>query len=180
MKRFAKILSIISLCLVFAVSCKEIKREKLKRGAPYEGPQMVGTDVEVYMSDSAKPNMKMKAPKQIILENEDQDFPDGFYVEFYNSKEKVYSKLASKKAYFNKIKNEWKITGKVLVENFDEGKKLETEELFWNLETGDILVEEKHDVTITEPYQILYGKGLKAKDDFSYYKIKHPSGFTFR
>jgi LPS export ABC transporter protein LptC len=174
-----KILCLLSLVFLLAGCFEEKKPTVYKRGAPYSGPQLIAENIEVFMSDSARPSMKMKAKKQIILQNEDQDFPLDFYVEFYNEKGVVYSKLKSNKAFLNKAKNEWKLTGDVYVDNFEKGQKLETEEMFWNLDTGDILVETKHKVKITEPGQVLNGQGLKAKDDFSYYKITKPTAISF-
>lgn len=168
------------LVVVFIVSaCFENKGLKHKRAMAYDGPQVVSTDLDVVFSDSAKTSMKMKAKTQIILQNDDQEFPDGIFVEFYNEKEEVYSILKSKYAYFNQQKDEWNIKGDVFVENTEKGQKLETQEMFWTPKSGDIRVEDKDKVTITEPDQILYGQGLTAKDDFSYYKIKKVTGSRF-
>lgn len=173
-----KAVSILSICLVFC-SCFDSKTTKHKRSAPYEGPQVVSSDLDVVFSDSAMVSMKMKAKTQIILQNDDQEFPDGIFVEFYNDKEVVYSVLKSNYAYFNQQKELWKIQGDVYVENLEKHQKLETQEMYWKPSTGDITVEKKDSVKITEPDQILFGKGLTAKDDFSYYKITDPSGFVF-
>ena len=173
-----KVVSIFSLILLL-FSCFSVKTKKHKRAEPYTGPQVVSTNLDVVFTDSAKVSMKMKAKTQIILQNEDQEFPEGIFVEFYNDKEEKYSILKSNYAYFNQQKELWKIQGDVYVENLEKGQKLETQEMYWKPSSGDITVEDKDSVKITEPDQILWGKGLTAKDDFSYYKIKKPSGFRF-
>lgn len=50
-----------------------------------------------------------------------------------------------------------------------EGKLLETELLTWDDNTGMIYTDKF--VTITTPTEILYGYGLNAKQDFSFYEI---------
>lgn len=50
-----------------------------------------------------------------------------------------------------------------------EGKVLETELLTWDDNTGMIYTDKF--VTITTPTEILYGYGLNAKQDFSFYEI---------
>lgn len=173
-----KLASISLIALVF-FSCYEVKKKDTKKFEPYTGPQVISNDLDVVFTDSARINMKMKAKKQIILQNEDQEFTDGFALEFYNKEEQMYSTLNSNYAYFDQIKNRWLIRGNVVIKNTEKGQMLETEELYWEPEKGDILVEDQHKVTITEPDQVLYGMGLKAKDDFSYYKIKKPTGMKF-
>jgi LPS export ABC transporter protein LptC len=172
-------LASITLISVLFLSCYEIKKGVSKKYEPYTGPQVIAHDLDVVFTDSARLNMKMKAKKQIIFQNEDQEFNDGFALEFYNEKEEIYSTLNSNYAYFDQAKNKWFIKGNVVVKNTEKGQMLETEELYWEPEKGDILVEDQHKVTITEPDQILYGMGLKAKDDFSYYKIKRVTGSKF-
>ena len=170
----------ISLIVLVCFSCFETKKTVAKKFEPYKGPRVVSKDLDVVFTDSARLNMKMKAKKQIILQNDDQEFTEGFALEFYDKDTgEMYSTLNSNYAYFDQIKNKWLMRGKVVVNNTEKGQKLETEELYWEPEKNDILVEDQHDVKITEPDQILLGKGLKAKDDFSYYKIKKPTGMRF-
>lgn len=175
---FYRVVSLIIIALV-GFACAKADKLKIVKAEPYAGPQVVTYDLNVVHTDSAKLSMKMKAKKQVILQNEDQEFSEGFALQFYNEKEEVYSTLNSKYAYYEKALDRWKIRGDVVVENTEKGQKLETQELFWMPTSGDILVEDQHAVKITEPDQILTGFGLKAKDDFSYYKIKKPKGMKF-
>jgi LPS export ABC transporter protein LptC len=180
MKMLPYKLASIGLFTILLLSCTEVKKAVVKKSDPYTGPQVISHDLDVVFTDSARLNMKMKAKKQIILQNEDQEFTEGFALEFYNKNSGLmYSTLNSNYAYFDQVKNRWLIRGTVVVKNTEKGQMLETEELYWEPEKGDILVEDQHKVTITEPDQVLYGMGLKAKDDFSYYKIKQPTGMKF-
>ncbi len=173
-----KIFNILLLSLAI-ISCSETKIKTYKKVDPYTGPQVISNDLDVVFTDSAKTSMKMKAKKQIILQNDNQEFTEGFALEFYNDDEKVYSTLNSNYAFYDQNLDKWHIKGKVVVKNTEKGQMLETEDLFWTPKSGSILVEDKHAVKITEPDQVLYGMGLQAKDDFSYYKIKKPTGMRF-
>ena len=118
----------------------------------------------------------MDTKLQVIQHNDDQEYPEGLFVTFFDDDEKISSTIKANYGYYFEKEDKWRLMGKVVVQNPKEGQKLETEEMYWMPTTHDILVEKKDSVTITKPDQILYGKGLTAKDDFSQYKISNPSG----
>jgi hypothetical protein len=74
-------LAVAAFLALASISCFEAKQVIKKRSAPYTGPQIVSNDMDVLFTDSAKVSMKMKAKKQIILQSEDQEFPEGFALE---------------------------------------------------------------------------------------------------
>ena len=53
-------------------------------------------------------------------------------------------------------------------------EKLETEELVWDEKSGKVRTEKF--VKVTQPGEIIYGFGLEADQDFSYWKILVPKG----
>jgi hypothetical protein len=62
----------------------------------------------------------------------------------------------------------------VEVKNLEKQQQLNSEELFWNPETKKIFTEKF--VTIKLENEVLYGTGLDALQDLSYYTIKKPEG----
>ena len=55
-----------------------------------------------------------------------------------------------------------------------KGEELRTEELIWN-ESAEKFFTEK-DVQITTANEILYGTGMEANRDFTWYRILNPKG----
>ena len=53
-------------------------------------------------------------------------------------------------------------------------ERLETEELIWDEKTAKVYTEKF--VKVTKPGEIIYGYGLEAEQDFSYWKITVPKG----
>jgi hypothetical protein len=49
-----------------------------------------------------------------------------------------------------------------------------TEALYWNQKDSLIFTDKM--VMIKSPKELLYGKGIKAKQDFSYYEFIEPQG----
>lgn len=168
-----------SLVLVGLVACQSDPKKQEGVVVPYTGPQVVTQDMQVLFTDSARVTMRMTAKIQTILQNDDQEYQKGLFVTFFDENQKKESTIKADYAYFFKAKNEWKVTGNVEVLNIEKQQKLETQEMYWYPDKGDILVLEKDSVRITEPDQILWGNGLQAKDDFSTYKIKNVRGTKY-
>lgn len=171
--------SVFVLSLVL-FSCEVNKKDIDNLATAYDGPKIVSRDVHTVFSDSAVLSATLDAKEQVFLQNDDQEYPEGILVKFYNHEEKVKSTLKADYAYFAQATNIWNVKGNVEVNNLEKKQKLETQEMIWKPKTNDIVVSERDSVLITEPKRILHGWGLNAKDDFSYYKITKPSGIQFK
>lgn len=140
----------------------------------YQGPVMEVENVETLYSDSTVLRIRLKAPKQIELQNGDREFPNGVYVEFYDESGKMTSTLTANSATFYKEKNSYKVLGNVIIKNLEEQKTLKTEELNWFPDKQKVNTDKF--IRIETPDQILTGEGLDAREDFSSYKIRKPKG----
>ena len=169
-----KSFSVVFILAALLFSCAE--KEQLGEKQFYNGPLLINEDVEVVYTDSARVKFKMKAKKQIKLQNEDEDFPQGMFLEFFDREEKKESTLISNYAHFDKQENRWFVKGDVVLNNFARNRILKSEELYWSSEKGEVWCDTSVRVIVETPDQILYGKGLKAKDDFSDYEIYKPTG----
>ena len=56
-----------------------------------------------------------------------------------------------------------------------KGEQLNTEELVWNQKLDKFYTDKKVKIT-TAPNQVMYGEGLEANADFSWYKINNLKG----
>ncbi|MEM6841079.1 MAG: LPS export ABC transporter periplasmic protein LptC [Bacteroidota bacterium] len=140
----------------------------------YEGPVMEATNTEILYSDSAQMRIKLQAQRQLTYSNEDQDFPEGIYIEFFNEEGVKSTSIKANQGYFNKEENKYTATGEVVVKNLETGEKLETEVLHW--ERNEKSINTDRYVEIESDGELLMGEGLEAKEDFSSYEILKPTG----
>ncbi|MFN3403871.1 MAG: LPS export ABC transporter periplasmic protein LptC [Cytophagaceae bacterium] len=171
MNLIQNLLKLIVISLVLLGCRQPNSYEEMK---PYDGPLIEVDDIVTIYSDSSIMRLKLKAKKQLEMQNGDREFPKGVYVEFYDEKGIMSSTLTGNKGKFNKEKNLYTVTGNVVVKNVGENKKLNTEELFWEPDKQKVYTDKF--VRIETPDEILTGNGLTAKQDFSSYKIKDPIG----
>jgi LPS export ABC transporter protein LptC len=136
----------------------------------------VGQEVEILYSDSAIVRVRVTGP---VLHNYSgrekprQEFPEGIKMEFLMPDLSVRSVLTANRA--TRYQEEGRIVAKdSVVLTTIKQEKLETEELIWDEKTAKIRTDKF--VKVTQPGEIIYGFGLEANQDFSYWKILVPKG----
>jgi LPS export ABC transporter protein LptC len=167
--RISIILIIISL---LSAACE--KAQNPDEILTYSGPFVELDNVETLYSDSAVLRVKLKAAKQLELQNGDREFPQGLYIEFFDEKGKKSSTLTSNRGTYKKDDNLYIVRGNVMIQNLVEKKKLKTEELKWDPEKEKVKTDKF--IRIEGPEEILTGTGLDANQDFSSYTIHKPEG----
>jgi LPS export ABC transporter protein LptC len=162
--------------LIVLTSCKS--KVKIKPD-PYTGPVIEAYHIETKYSDSARLKINVKAPKELEYENGDRHFPDGINMDFYDIKTgKQTSYLKGNSARYNKEKNQYVVTGDVIVQSLEEKEKLNTEELVWH--PADKKITSDKFVRIETPDEIVTGTGLVSNEDFSNYRILNIKATIFR
>ncbi len=172
---FAPCLLPLALCLLLLASCSD----------PVETRQVftqddiaveVGKEVEILYSDSAVVRVRVTGP--VLLNHSDQakprqEFPNGIKMEFLLPDLSIRSVLTAKTA--TRFQEEGKIVARdsVVITTIKK-EKLETEELIWDEKTAKIHTDKF--VKVSQPDEIIYGFGLEADQDFSYWKILVPKG----
>ncbi len=116
----------------------------------------------------------MIAAKVFEFENGDREFPEGIYLEFFDESGKLKSTLRANHAHYFKNEQQWRARGKVEVKNIEKDEQLNTEELFWKPSEEKIFTDKF--VTIRERKDVIYGRGMEAKQDMSDWMIKKPEG----
>ena len=140
-------------------------------------PDMVGENVEVLFTDSARLQAKMKTPllKKYESAKEARDeFPEGLHVWLYEKTGELKAEITANWALHDIATDLWEARSNVVVTNF-EGKKLETEQLFWDPKKG-IVYNEKYTKITLENGSISSGESFYAKQDFSDYELRNKSG----
>lgn len=161
------------LLLISIWSCSVPEKEASIQ-EEYTGPLIELEDVVFYYSDSALVKVKGITPLRKEFANGDQEFPEGLYLEFYDDKGVIESTIDANIAFYNKEEDHWLGQEGVVVTEAETGKNLKTEELYWV--PADERIHTEKFVTISSDTEVLYGKGLDAKQDLSEYTIKQPTG----
>lgn len=136
----------------------------------------VGRDVEILYSDSAVVRVRVTGPvlhNHLDRDNPRQEFPDGIQMDFLTPAREVRSTLTAKFAVRQQEKGIVIARDSVVLTTIEQ-EKLETEELIWDEKTEKIRTDKF--VKITRPGEVLYGFGLEANQDFSFWKITVPKG----
>jgi LPS export ABC transporter protein LptC len=162
----------VTFLFLLLSSCDENKT--LDKVKPYQGPMIESLQIETLYSDSAKLKMRIKAPKQQQLQNGNLIYPETIEVYFYNEKKQESSKLTALKGFYDKEKNLYTATGKVVVKDLLENKTLKTEVLHWSPNEKRIFTD--NFVVIESGENVIKGEGFTANQDFQYYKILKPTG----
>ena len=168
------IFKVVFICCPIIISCVDDKSRNMLEQEVFEGPSIEMDSIALTFTDSTKVKVRLKAPKQLILDNDDREFPEGVYLEFYDKLEEVSSILNADKGYYIKKENHYKAVGNVVLYNLDNRDELSTEELIWEPDNETVHTEKF--VTIKSEDEVHTGEGLTADQDFETYTILNPSG----
>ena len=161
-------------CIFIILVAAACSNSELQEPLEYTGPLSEAEDVEMYYSDKDVVKVKMMARLLYEYQSGDREFPKGIYIEFFDEFGKLESTLKANEAYFFKNENQWRGRGNVEVRNVQKSEQLNTEELFWKPEEKRIFTEKF--VTIKQQNDVIYGEGLDAAEDLSWYTITKLSG----
>ena len=166
------------LLFVIVAGCKNDPKEinaLVTKGAQQEDK---AEDVTILYSDNGHVKMKLYAKefvKNDVAKPPYTDMRKGLKVEFFNDSMQVESTLDAKYARYYEKQNNILIRESIVIVN-KKGEKLNTEELVWNQSAKKLFTAKF--VKITTPTQVMYGDGLEANEDFTWYRILNPKGIV--
>jgi len=160
------------------VAC-ENEIEKINLYGPEESTaDVVGEDIEVIYSDSARIKVEMHADKLLQYNRAEEpysEFPEGISVLFYNDSSKVESEVRADYAHYDHEKKLWHATGNVVARNLITGERLDSEELFWDEEKETIY--SNTFTRIENENGTFYGQnGFKSNQTLTQYTLIGTSG----
>lgn len=126
-----------------------------------EKPEMTGENLVLTYSDSARLKYKVFTPEYIKVNKENdkyEEFPKGIRIISYDLDGKVIGSITAKYAKKLEEKMLWEARNEVVIVNA-EGKKLETELLFWDMKTKMIYTDRYARLTAD-------GKIIEGNDGF--------------
>ena len=161
------------LIVVMVTACYDDQRsaEDFKE---YEGPSVEVADAEVLFSDSAVVRMKFTAKRQLQYESGNMDFPEGIYIESYETDGTKTSTIVADRGNYNQQEDKYTAEGNVVVRNLESDETLKTEILYWEPREKRIYTDRYVEVASQE--EVIMGEGLTAQEDFSSYRILKPTG----
>lgn len=165
--------------LLMMFSCKNDPKEIDALVSKMSIQEDKADEVTIIYSEKGKSKIRMYATEFIRNEVAKPAFVDmrkGLRVEFFDdSTHEIESTLTALYARWYEGKGNVLIRDSVVVVN-KKGETLRTEELIWNQNVKKFYTEKF--VRINTPDQIMYGDGLEANEDFSWYRIKNPKGIV--
>lgn len=133
-------------------------------------------DVTIIYSEDGNVKVRMFATEFIHNEVSSPPYAEmrkGLKLEFLNDSLDIESTLTARYGRYYENKGNVLIRDSVVFIN-ELGDTLRTEELIWSQSIRKIFTEKY--VRINTPDQVMYGEGLEANEDFSWYRILKPKG----
>ncbi len=143
-----------------------------------ELPDLSGYDIELTFTDSGMLKGRITAPEvhQYLRREEPYyEFPKGMKTVFYDASGRPKSFIQARYAIYYENKQLWEARNQVVAESPSEGKKLETEHMFWDQREKRIYSD--NFTKITNPNGVFNGEfGFEAQEDLSRWELKGLKG----
>jgi len=173
MKGYLFVTLIVSL---FTYSCVNDEGE-IKRITDYQkAPDEQSQNLKMVHSDSGRTKFHLFAVISETFNKPEHitNFRKFLKVDFFDNNGIKVSTLTAKKGVYNHSNELVFVKDSVRLYNYKKDQTLKTEMLTWNKK--DSTIQTEYDVEVTSPKELLTGKGLRTKQDFSFFEILHPSG----
>lgn len=141
-------------------------------------PDLSGYNIELTFTDSGMLKGRITAPEvhQYLRREEPYyEFPQGMNTVIYDASGQPKSFIRAKYAIFYENKQLWEGRNQVVAESPSEGKKLETEHMFWD--QREKIVYSDNFTKLTNPNGVFTGEyGFEAQEDLSHWELKGLKG----
>lgn len=136
-------------------------------------PDVIGEDIEVIYSDSARVKVHMYAKVLKQFNNAEKpysEFPKGMKVFFFDDSMEIESEIHANYAIYYNEEKLWHAKGNVVAENFKSGERLDTEELFWD-ENKEEIYSESYTRIVNENGTFYGQNGFKSNQTLTDYTL---------
>lgn len=139
-------------------------------------PDQRTENLHIFETENAQPKFKLFAPlaESYSAPENITKFKKGIRVDFYTEDGEIETILTGLYGEINQTKGTMRVLDSVQLYNPSKQQTMYTEALYWNQKDSLIFTDKM--VMIKSPKELLYGKGIKAKQDFSYYEFIEPQG----
>lgn len=141
-----------------------------------KAPDEVTSNLELFYTDSGAPKVRIYAKLAETYRTPElvTKLKDGIKVDFYDPDGTIVSTLTAQYGEVQTGKGRMFVRDSVQLYNHAKKQRLETEELIWNQKDSVIYTEKN--VIVRSPKGIVYGQGIRTKQDFSQYTFYRPTG----
>jgi len=157
------------------ISCENDLQQVQAIDIDRSGPERTTYNAEYFFSDSGTVKNRLVATKVEMFRG-DSNFTridDGLELTFFGRTEAENAVLTANNALVYQELGVMEVYNDVEFVNA-KGEKLNTEKLIWDQDSDRVYTD--HFVKITRAENIIYGKGLVANQDLSWYKITKVTG----
>ena len=169
--------AVVVMLLLFMASCGKEKKEVVEVTFDPENTYTLRTtDVSSLISDSGITRYRMNAKEWLVFGKAKEPysyFPQGVYVEKFDSLFNVEASVKADTAYYWDKKGLYKLIGHVGILS-QEGKKLDTSILYFDQKEDQIYTDEYFE--LEEGDKIITGIGFKSNQNMTKYKIFNSQG----
>jgi LPS export ABC transporter protein LptC len=132
--------------------------------------------LHIFETEDALPKFKLFAPLAESYSKPENitKFKKGVRVDFYTEDGEIETILTGLYGEINQSQGTMRILDSVQLYNPAKEQTMYTEALYWNQKDSLIFTDKM--VMIKSPKELLYGKGIRAKQDFSFYEFIEPQG----
>lgn len=168
-------IALVSTLLIF-VSCvndlDKIKKVTFKSTDPEQKTE----ELYILQTEAGFPQFKLFAPLAEAYSTPENitKFRKGIRVNFYDEDGQLETTLTGLYGEINQTKGTMRVLDSVQLHNPIKKQTMYTEALYWNQNDSVIFTDKM--VMIKSPTEQLYGKGIRAKQDFSSYEFIEPYG----
>ena len=169
--------AVVVMVLLFMASCGKENKEVVEVTFDPENTYTLRTtDVSSLISDSGITRYRMNAKEWLVFGKAKEPysyFPQGVYVEKFDSLFNVEASVKADTAYYWDKKGLYKLIGHVSILS-QEGKKLDTSILYFDQKEDQIYTDEYFE--LEEGDKIITGIGFKSNQNMTKYKIFNSQG----
>ncbi|TXI84277.1 MAG: LPS export ABC transporter periplasmic protein LptC [Crocinitomicaceae bacterium] len=174
-----RLLYIITLLVGFATllsSCVNDLESIQKVTYDPKAPDEVTKNLRVFYTDSGYARVEVFATLAETYSKPESitKLKDGIKVNFFSVDGKIVSTLTALYGEINNTKGTMFVRDSVQLVNYEKKQRMETEALFWNQKDSAIYT--TSNVIVRSPDGIVYGDGIRTKQDFSSYEFLKPHG----
>ena len=180
---YVSLKNIINITVLFSsvmfLSCKNDVRDVYAIPQSGNRPEMTVSNMTLIYSDSSRVKYVVKTPKYIKINNgkdKYEYFPEGIQVVSYDTEGKVIGSIRSNWAKNLEEEKLWEARSEVVAVN-EDGTKVETEQMFWDMKKGNIYSDAY--TRITSGDRIIEGNdGFESDQDMKNPVIKNITGIV--
>ena len=173
---FRVLVSISLLLMVILLSCENNSGE-IQRITHFENaPDEYTENLNMFHNDSGltKVNLYAKVSQTFYKPRHITNFKDYLRVDFFDKSGAKVSTLVALSGVFDHDEGVVEVQDSVRLFNYARKQQLETEYLIWNKK--DSTIRTNRNVLVRSPKEIIKGKGLVTRQDFSFFEILEPTG----